>query len=93
MDRLDEALWVAENGQKIFIEAGPYTVSKSGSSHYVSGKNVSLEAASTKDCALLFIEAVVYTVNIQHVQSVKLQLSIFHTNILHFSYYFLDTQL
>ena len=30
----------------------------------VSGKNVSLVGASTKDCALLFIEAVVYTVNI-----------------------------
>ena len=64
MDRLDEALWFAENGQKIFIKAGMYTVSQGGSSHYVSGKNVSLEAASTKDCALLFIEAVVYTVNI-----------------------------
>ena len=63
-DRLDEALWVAENGQKIFIEAGMYTVSQGGSSYYVSGKNVSMEAASTKDCALLFIEAVVYTVNI-----------------------------
>ena len=64
MDRLDEALWVSENGQKIFIEAGMYTVSQGGSSYYVSGKNVSMEAASTKDCALLFIEAVVYTVNI-----------------------------
>ena len=39
-------------------------VSQDGSSHYVSGKNVSLVVASTKDCALLFIEAVVYTVNI-----------------------------
>ena len=64
MDRLDEALWVAENGQKIFIEAGVYTVSQGGSSHYVSGKNVSLVVASRKDCALLFIEAVMYTVNI-----------------------------
>ena len=64
MDRQDEALPVAENGQKIFIKAGMYTVSQGGSSYYVSGKNVSMEAASTKDCALLFIEAVVYTVNI-----------------------------
>ena len=32
-DRLDEALRVAENGQKIFIEAGMYTVSQGGSSH------------------------------------------------------------
>ena len=54
MDRLDEALWVAENGQKIFIEAGMYTVSQGGSSHYVYGKNVSLVGASTKDCALLY---------------------------------------
>ena len=27
--------------QKIFIEVGVYTVSQGGSSHYVSGKNVS----------------------------------------------------
>ena len=56
MDRLDEALWVAENGQKIFIEAGAgvYTVSQGDSSHYVSGKNVSLVGASTKYCALLY---------------------------------------
>ena len=54
VDRLDEALWVAENGQKIFIEAGVYTVSQGCSSHYVSGKNVSLVVASRKDCALLY---------------------------------------
>ena len=54
LDRLDVALWVAENGQKIFIVAGVYTVSQGGSSHNVSGKNVSLVAASTKDCALLY---------------------------------------
>ena len=54
VDRLDEALWVAENGQKIFIEAGMYTVSQGGSSHYVYGKNVSMVGASTKDCALLY---------------------------------------
>ena len=54
VDRQDEALRVAENGQKIFIVAGVYTVSQGGSSHYVSGKNVSLVAASTKDCALLY---------------------------------------
>ena len=53
-DRLDEALRVAENGQKIFIEAGMYTVSQGGSSHNVSGKNVSLVGASRKDCALLY---------------------------------------
>ena len=53
-DRLDEALWVAENGQKIFIEAGVYMVSQGGYSHYVSGKNVSLVGASTKYCALLY---------------------------------------
>ena len=55
VDRQDEALRVAENGQKIFIVAGVYTVSQGGSSHYVSGKNVSLVAASTKDCALLYL--------------------------------------
>ena len=54
MDRLDEALRGAENGQKIFIEAGVYMVSQGGSSHYVSGKNVSLVGASTKYCALLY---------------------------------------
>ena len=48
MDRLDEALWVAENGQKIFINAGVYTVSQGASSPYVSGKNVSMVDASTK---------------------------------------------
>ena len=48
VDRLDEALWVAENGQKIFIEAGVYTVSHGASSPYVSGKNVSMVDASTK---------------------------------------------
>ena len=48
VDRQDEALWVAENGKKIFIEAGVYTVSQGGSSHYVSGKNVSMVDASTK---------------------------------------------
>ena len=55
MDRLDEALRVAENVQKIFIKAGMYTVSQGGSSHNVFGKNVSLVAASTKDCALLYL--------------------------------------
>ena len=55
VDRQDEALRVAENGQKIFIVAGVYTVSQGGSSHYMSGKNVSLVAASTKDCALLYL--------------------------------------
>ena len=54
VDRLDEALRGAENGQKIFIEAGVYMVSQGGSSHYVSGKNVSLVGASTKYCALLY---------------------------------------
>ena len=54
MDRLDEALWVAENGQKIFIEAGMYTVSQGGSSYYVFGKNVTLVGASTRDCVLLY---------------------------------------
>ena len=48
VDRLDEALWVAENGQKIFIEVGVYTVSQGDSSHYVCGKNVSRLGASTK---------------------------------------------
>ena len=33
VDRLDEALRVTENGQKIFMEAGVYTVSQGGSSH------------------------------------------------------------
>ena len=41
VDRLDEALWVAGNGQKISIEVRVYTVSQGGSWHYVSGKNVS----------------------------------------------------
>ena len=54
VDRLDEALRVAENGQKIFIEAGMYTVSQGGSSYYVFGKNVSLVGASTRDCVLLY---------------------------------------
>ena len=51
MDRLDEALRV---GQKIFIDAGVYMMSQGGSSHYVSGKNVSVVAATTKYCALLY---------------------------------------
>ena len=54
VDRLDEALRVAENGQKIFIKAGMYTVSQGGFSYYVLGKNVSMVGASTKDCALLY---------------------------------------
>ena len=54
VDRLDEALRGAENEQKIFIEAGVYPVSQGGSSHYVSGKNVSLVGASTKYCVLLY---------------------------------------
>ena len=55
VDRQDEALWVAENGQKISIEVRVYMMSQGGSWHYVSGKNVSLVAASTKDCALLYL--------------------------------------
>ena len=54
VDRLDEALRVAENVQKIFFKAGMYTVSQGGSSHNVFGKNVSLVGASRKDCALLY---------------------------------------
>ena len=49
VDRQDEALWVAENGKKIFIVAGVYTVSQGGYS-----KNVSVVGASTKYCALLY---------------------------------------
>ena len=41
LDRLDVALWVAENGQKISIEVRVYMMSQGGSWHYVSGKNVS----------------------------------------------------
>ena len=52
VDRLDEALWVAENGQKIFIEAGAYTLSQGGSSHHVSWKNVSRVGTSTKSILL-----------------------------------------
>ena len=48
------ALWVAENGQKISIEVRVYMMSQGGSSHYVSGKNVSVVAATTKYCALLY---------------------------------------
>ena len=33
VDRLDEALRVTENGQKIFMEAGAYAVSQGCSSH------------------------------------------------------------
>ena len=47
VDRLDEALRVAEDAQKIFIDAGVYMMSQGGSSHYVSGKNVSVVAATT----------------------------------------------
>ena len=42
VDRLDEALRGAENGQKIFIEAGMYTVSQGGPSHNVSRKKCPL---------------------------------------------------
>jgi len=55
---LDEALRLAEDSQKIFLEAGVYTVSagtsKSRSSFFVFGKNLSLIGASTKDCILLY---------------------------------------
>ena len=58
VNKLDEALRLAENGQKIFIEAGVYTVSagegKGFSSFYVFGKNLSLIGSSTKDCILLY---------------------------------------
>ena len=58
VNKLDEALRLAENGQKIFIEAGVYTVSagegKGFSSFYVFGKNLSLIGCSTKDCILLY---------------------------------------
>ena len=58
VNKLDEALRLAENGQKIFIEAGVYTVSAGQgndfSSFYVFGKNLSLIGASTKDCILLY---------------------------------------
>ena len=61
VNKLDEALRLAENGQKIFIEAGEYTVSagegKGPSSYYVFGKNLSLIGASTKDCVLLYKKA------------------------------------
>ena len=56
--QLDEALRLAEDKQKIFIEAGIYTVSaganKSLSSYFVFGKNLSLTGASTKNCILLY---------------------------------------
>ena len=42
VDRLDEALRGAENGQKIFIEAGVYPVSQGGPSHNVSRKKCPL---------------------------------------------------
>ena len=58
VNKLDEALRLAENGQKIFIEAGVYTVNagdgKGLSSYYVFGKNLSLIGSSTKDCILLY---------------------------------------
>ena len=58
VNKLDDALRLAENGQKIFIEAGEYIVSagdgKGLSSYYVFGKNLSLIGASTKDCVLLY---------------------------------------
>ena len=58
VNKLDDALRLAENGQKIFIEAGQYVVSagdgKGLSSYYVFGKNLSLIGASTKDCVLLY---------------------------------------
>lgn len=58
VNKLDEALRLAENGEKIFLEAGVYTVSagegKGASSFYVFGKNLSLIGASTKDCILLY---------------------------------------
>ena len=56
--QLDEALRLAADGQKIFLEAGTYTVSagasKSLSSYFVFGKNLSLIGASTRDCILLY---------------------------------------
>ena len=52
------ALRLATDGQKIFLEAGTYTVSagasKSLSSYFVFGKNLSLIGASTRDCILLY---------------------------------------
>ena len=58
VNKLDDALRLAENGQKIFIEAGVYTVSagegRGLSSCYVFGKNISLIGSSTKDCILLY---------------------------------------
>ena len=55
---MDDVLRLAENGQKIFIEVGVYTVSagegKGLSSYYVFGKNLSLIGSSTKDCILLY---------------------------------------
>jgi len=55
---LDEALRLAENNQKIFIEAGEYRVSagasSSLSSFFLFGKNLVITGASTKDCVLLY---------------------------------------
>ena len=56
--QLDQALRVAEDGQKIFIEAGTYIVSAGGSkglsSYFLLGKNLSLIGASTNDWILLY---------------------------------------
>jgi len=58
VNQLDEALRLAEDSQKIFIEPGVYTVSaganKSLSSYFVFGKNLSVTGASIKDCVLLY---------------------------------------
>ena len=52
VDKFDDALRLAENGQKIFIEPGVYTVS--AGDVYLFGKNLSLIGSSTKDCVLLY---------------------------------------
>ena len=56
--KLDTALRLAADGQRIFLEAGIYTVSagasKSLSSYFVFGKSLSLVGASTRDCILLY---------------------------------------
>ena len=56
--QLDKALRLAADGQRIFLEAGIYTVSagasKSLSSYFVFGKSLSLVGASTRDCILLY---------------------------------------
>ena len=52
VDKFEDALRLAENGQKIFIEAGVYTIS--AGDVYLFGKNLSLIGSSTKDCVLLY---------------------------------------